>query len=277
MNEQIRDNGNEYIQRTGTIPLTANWDAGAFEIRAETLESDVATGTAPLTIASTTIVTNLNADKIDGQNAVLDIESDHSHQSTGAEGGQLDHGLALTGLTDDDHTQYVLRNILTTRGDLFRRGASVIERVALGTSGYYLKSDGVDAVWATPPGILQVIASDTLLAFADTERSHTGDTNWTKKKEFTVFAEGTLRITFDLKSGGAGDTAYGRIYRNGVAVGTQQTVVGTTYATKSEDIAGWSVDDLVQLYIKVALSGETTYCRNARVYGTIEYLSVDTD
>lgn len=46
--------------------LTSNWDAGSYEIRARTLESDVATGTAPLTIASTTVVTNLNADYIDG-------------------------------------------------------------------------------------------------------------------------------------------------------------------------------------------------------------------
>lgn len=30
----------------------------------------------------------------------------HTHQSAGAEGGQLDHGLALTGLSDDDHPQY---------------------------------------------------------------------------------------------------------------------------------------------------------------------------
>lgn len=40
----------------------------------------------------------------------------------------------------------------TTRGDLIRRGASVNERVALGTSGYLLSSDGTDAVWA---GFLQ--------------------------------------------------------------------------------------------------------------------------
>lgn len=50
----------------GTRPLTANWDAGAFEIRAETLESDIATGTAPLTITSTTVVPNLNVDQVDG-------------------------------------------------------------------------------------------------------------------------------------------------------------------------------------------------------------------
>ena len=57
------------LLRDGSTPLTADWDAGAFEIRAQTFESDVATGTAPLTIASTTLVTNLNADLLDGQHA----------------------------------------------------------------------------------------------------------------------------------------------------------------------------------------------------------------
>lgn len=41
-------------------------DLGAIEVRAQTFESDVATGTAPLTVASTTVVTNLNADLLDG-------------------------------------------------------------------------------------------------------------------------------------------------------------------------------------------------------------------
>ena len=37
------------------------------------------------------------------------LESEnHTHQSSGAQAGTLDHGLALTGLTDDDHTQYYL-------------------------------------------------------------------------------------------------------------------------------------------------------------------------
>ena len=55
-----------YVDIDGTRALTGDWDAGAFEIRAETLESDVATGTAPLTIASETMVDNLNADMLDG-------------------------------------------------------------------------------------------------------------------------------------------------------------------------------------------------------------------
>jgi len=51
----------------GTQALTAAWDAGSFGITAETFTSDVATGTAPFTVASTTAVTNLNADLLDGQ------------------------------------------------------------------------------------------------------------------------------------------------------------------------------------------------------------------
>jgi len=62
-----------YVNVDGTVPLTANWDAGPYEIRAATLESDIATGTAPLTIASTTKVTNLNADQTDGYSFDQDV------------------------------------------------------------------------------------------------------------------------------------------------------------------------------------------------------------
>jgi hypothetical protein len=51
----------------GSLALSANWDAGGYEIRSSAFESDVATGTAPLTVASTTLVANLNADKLDSQ------------------------------------------------------------------------------------------------------------------------------------------------------------------------------------------------------------------
>lgn len=33
--------------------------------------------------------------------------ADHSHQSTGLQGGKIDHGAALDGLADDDHPQYL--------------------------------------------------------------------------------------------------------------------------------------------------------------------------
>jgi len=59
---------------------------------------------------------NAGADEISvaglsGQLADLQLPVDHTHQSAGlGVGGKLDHGAALTGLTDDDHTQYRLES-----------------------------------------------------------------------------------------------------------------------------------------------------------------------
>jgi hypothetical protein len=66
-----------------------------------------ASALVPLTRIPTTL-TGKDADLVDGQHRVLTINADHTHQSTGAQGGQLDHGLALTGLLDDDHPIYAI-------------------------------------------------------------------------------------------------------------------------------------------------------------------------
>lgn len=60
---------NSRINADGTTALTANWDAGGYEIRSLTFESDATTGTAPFTVASTTKVTNLNVDSLDGSDS----------------------------------------------------------------------------------------------------------------------------------------------------------------------------------------------------------------
>tara|TARA_R100000458_G_C8268727_1_gene243536 strand:- start:104 stop:2311 length:2208 start_codon:yes stop_codon:yes gene_type:complete len=83
------DNGSSNITTTGTLDISggtlttsaaqkktiiegagSNVDFGPYDVRSRTLQSDVATGTAPLTIASTTVVANLNADKLDGADLV---------------------------------------------------------------------------------------------------------------------------------------------------------------------------------------------------------------
>ena len=104
---------NTCVKLGGTTPLTANWDAGSFQIQAETLKSDVATGTAPLVIASETMVDNLNADLLDGNDATAfavaakGVTNGDTHDHFGGDGAQIDHG-NLAGLADDDHTQYLL-------------------------------------------------------------------------------------------------------------------------------------------------------------------------
>ena len=107
------DDHTQYLLAAGTRALSADWDAGSFEIRAQTFESDVITGTAPLVVASTTKVTNLNADLLDDQSGAYYRDSANF---TGVNWTDLtdagattlhkhDHG-GMDGLTDDDHGHY---------------------------------------------------------------------------------------------------------------------------------------------------------------------------
>lgn len=60
--------------------------------------------------------------------------------------------------------------VLTTRGDIVVRGASIPQRLAVGTNGQYLTSDGTDPVWATPPTPF-AFPTGIPLPFAGTEGS----------------------------------------------------------------------------------------------------------
>lgn len=98
-----------------------------------------------------------------GQNFDLVVRGEDSrlYRITGAasssggssgSGGTTDHG-SLSGLGDDDHTQYVLRSILTTKGDLFIRDASIVNKLGIGSDGQVLTADSAQATgakWATP-------------------------------------------------------------------------------------------------------------------------------
>jgi hypothetical protein len=92
----------------GTLPAETVPDLGAVNVFSENLTADnliasdqlrsqIATGTAPIVVSSSTKVTNLNADLLDGMDSTAFAPSAHSH----------DHG-SLSGLADDDHPQYLL-------------------------------------------------------------------------------------------------------------------------------------------------------------------------
>lgn len=49
--------------------------------------------------------------------------------------------------TQDLMSQVIPNSLVTTRGDIITRGASAPQRLALGTTGLFLSSDGTDAVW----------------------------------------------------------------------------------------------------------------------------------
>jgi len=65
---------------------------------------------------------------------------DHSHQTTGAEAGQLDHGLAMVAasLLDDDHTGYILL-IGRTGGQILQGGIAASEDLILDSTSHATK------------------------------------------------------------------------------------------------------------------------------------------
>ena len=128
-----------FVKANGTVALTADWDAGGYEIRAQTLEADVSTGTAPLTIASTTKVANLNADKLDDQEGSY-------YLAAGNVTGTLAVGSGGTGATS-----------LTDGGVLLGSGTGAITATAVLGDGVILIGDG-----STDPTTLDVGSSTAI-------------------------------------------------------------------------------------------------------------------
>jgi hypothetical protein len=121
----------------------------------------------------------------DGAGGVY-LTSDVTITATGGGGGSYSAGtgLTLTGSVfavafgtssstvcvgnDSRVTGAVQSSTLTTRGDLFVRNASAVTRLALGSSGQVLYSDGTDAGWHTlTAGDVGAIAASTLTTQGD--------------------------------------------------------------------------------------------------------------
>lgn len=66
----------------------------------------------------------------------------------------------------------------------------------------------------------------------------------------------TYRVTFEIGDPNSG-TAYGRIYKNGVAFGTERLTSLTSPVSYSEDLA-FTAGDLLQLYVRND-SAQTNY------------------
>lgn len=126
-------------------------------------------------------------------------------------------------------------------------------------------------------GVPAYSAGDILLTGSQADAEESTNVNAdTKLKEFCIPRSGTLRIKFDMKVDG--DNGRGRIYRNGVAVGSEQTTSSTSYATYSQDISGWATGDLLQLYGRNDSGGANyTFLRNFRLYADIPSTEVATN
>ena len=115
------------------------------------------------------------------------------------------------------------------------------------------------------------ITSGTDIMIADNPVENYGSDTATYKKIKEIVLHSTpasIKLTFGLRSNVAGKTAYGRIYRNGAAVGTERTVVGTVPTAFEEIISGWSNGDLLQLYVHGDGSTHRANCLEFRILGS---------
>lgn len=168
----------QYLLVAGTRALTGDWDAGSFEIRAQTFESDVATGTAPLVIASTTKVANLNADLLDDQSGAYYLDSAnftgtdwddltdggetslHSHSgsgSSGSSGGGHLHG--ITRLTADGSTTVFNLLDIAEYIELAFDNGSLMDPL-----NYTLSADGSQIAYAVAPTAAHFIEVNYVIA-----------------------------------------------------------------------------------------------------------------
>jgi hypothetical protein len=140
----------DFVRTDGAVPLTGNWDAGAFLITAERFQSDVATGTPPFAVASTTRVPNLNADKLDDFDAI--------DFATAAQGVLADTatqpGDNISTLTND--SLYLAQSAIDTLAEL---NAIVTDATLGDAADFATAAQGALADTAVQPGSLAAVAT----------------------------------------------------------------------------------------------------------------------
>ena len=132
-------------------------------------------------------------------------------------------------------------------------------------------SDGADTDVVRPSDwnaghVIAKVASDNLRNSHDVE-AETASGTYVKLKTMTFNAKltGTIRVKFDLRDGDTG-TAYGKLYKNGVACGTEQSVSGPIAVTKSEDLTDtFSINDTLEVWGYV-ITGIACRISNFRLY-----------
>jgi hypothetical protein len=78
-----------------------------------------------------------------------------------------------------------------------------------------------------------------------------------------------FRFYFEMiEPAGPGNSVYGQIYRNGIAVGTEQVLSLAVWTGYTEDIntTNWTIGDTVELWCKY-VNFNFPYCRNFRLEG----------
>jgi len=122
-------------------------------------------------------------------------------------------------------------------------------------------------------------ASTNLLHNNTTEQTQTDVVAYQKEKETVMAYSGRFRVTWEMKrESQTGNTAYGKIYVNDVAVGTERTTVSLTYVEVTAEDFQLKAGDLLQLYVHGAgASVPVVSVQNLKIKGTQMTDCVDQD
>jgi hypothetical protein len=95
-------------------------------------------------------------------------------------------------------------------------------------------------------------------------------TSYVVIRETMILVGGTYRVYFDIKTANSGYAAYGKVYVNGVAVGTERMTTGdTNYHTVATQDFIVKPGDLLQIYIHTNSVSYAAYLRNVKLCGTL--------
>lgn len=118
---------------------------------------------------------------------------------------------------------------------------------------FQLGQFALDVVTKNVPAEVNKIASANVRNNHDALATSTSAT-YVKIKTIilTLGLIGQQRFLFDIKTSNVAATAYGRIYRNSIALGTEQSTNSAVYVTKSEDITQtWNAGDTCELWVHI--------------------------
>ncbi len=145
-------------------------------------------------------------------------------------------------------------------------GSATFAGTLSGASGTFGTITAGTITGVTLSGTINHTAGDILYQSANTTRSHT-NSDYTLKKAITVYHPGAYRVKFTVWGSDTSCCAFGRIYKNDVAVGTERSNSGGVPTEYSEDISGLVSGDVIQLYTKwTGTGGQQVSCSNFRLY-----------
>lgn len=142
----------------------------------------------------------------------------------------------------------------TTAGEI----AALTEKIVLADDDLFIVEDSasgnvkmkVKRSNLVPANIPVYVADDLAIVASSPSVAVNASSSYTKIKEIAFYGQGEITVSFDLRSTDSAKHVNARVYKNGVAIGTERLTPSETYTTYSQSFSGITNGDLIQIYAK---------------------------